>query len=105
MRAIKKAEYPSFRIRSHRHRYPCLKWYIDFKAFVSVGCMAGYNLTRTVEDVLDRFDKDPNNQPSFTVHLHVEYWTLNSGSKFLYNNPVAVSSAFIPSKVFASYPL
>lgn len=57
--------------------------------------MAGYNLTRTVEDVLDRFDKDNNNLPSFTVHLHVEYWTLNNGSKFLYNNPVAVSSAFI----------
>jgi hypothetical protein len=27
------------------------------------------------------------------VHLHPEYWTLNHGSKFLYNNPVAVCGA------------
>lgn len=52
--------------------------------------MAGYNLTRTVEEVLEHFEKDGKNLPSFTVHLHPEYWILNNGSKFLYNNPVAV---------------
>jgi transcription factor SPT20 len=51
--------------------------------------MAGYNLTRTVDEVLQHFEKDEKNLPSFTVHLHLEYWTLNNGSKFLYNNPVA----------------
>lgn len=55
--------------------------------------MAGYNLTRTVDEVLERFENGERNQPSFTVHLHPEYWTLNNGSKFLYNNPVAVSGA------------
>jgi len=54
--------------------------------------MAGYNLTRTVEEVLEHFEKDEKNLPSFTVHLHPEYWTLNHGSKFLYNNPVAVGA-------------
>lgn len=56
--------------------------------------MAGYNLTRIVDDVLEHFESDNNNAPSFTVHLHPEYWTLNNGSKFLYNNPVAVGSPF-----------
>ena len=55
--------------------------------------MAGYNLTRTVEEVLEHFNKEEKNLPSFTVHLHPEYWTLNNGSKFLYNNPVAVGGA------------
>lgn len=55
--------------------------------------MAGYNLTRTVEEVLEYLEKDEKNLPSFTVHLHPEYWTLNHGSKFLYNNPVAVCGA------------
>jgi transcription factor SPT20 len=49
--------------------------------------MAGYNLTRSVEELLE---KTESSSPSFTVHLHSEYWTLNNGSKFLYNNQVAV---------------
>ena len=49
--------------------------------------MAGYNRTRYVEELLERTDALP---PSFTVHLHLEYWTLNNGSKFLYNNQIAV---------------
>ena len=49
--------------------------------------MAGYNLTRYVEELLDSNESSP---PSFTVHLYPEHWTLNNGSKFLYNNPVAV---------------
>lgn len=60
--------------------------------------MTGYNLTRIVDDILERFASDEKNYPSFTVHLHPEYWTLNNGSKFLYNNPVAVrvSAYFCP---------
>jgi transcription factor SPT20 len=54
--------------------------------------MAGYNLTREVEDLLERIEPLP---PSFTVHLHPDYWTLNSGSKLLYNNQVAVSGMCI----------
>lgn len=49
--------------------------------------MAGYNRTRHVEELLERTESLP---PSFTVHLHPEYWTLNNGSKFLYNNQIAV---------------
>lgn len=48
--------------------------------------MAGYNRTRYVEELLERTDAL---SPSFTVHLHLEYWTLNNGSKFLYNNQIA----------------
>jgi hypothetical protein len=62
-------------------------------SFVFDGWMAGYNLTRTIDEVLEHFKKDQKNLPSFTVHLHPEYWTLNNGSKFLYNNPVAVGGA------------
>ena len=49
--------------------------------------MASYNTTRYVEDLLERTQSLP---PSFTIHLHLEYWTLNNGSKFLYNNQIAV---------------
>ncbi|KAJ8509503.1 hypothetical protein ONZ45_g8330 [Pleurotus djamor] len=48
--------------------------------------MAGYNRTREVEELLQRTESKP---PSFTVHLHPEYWSLNHGSKFLYNNHIA----------------
>ncbi|KAG6855908.1 hypothetical protein H0H87_009514 [Tephrocybe sp. NHM501043] len=48
--------------------------------------MASYNTTRFVEDLLERTVALP---PSFTVHLHPEHWTLNNGSKFLYNNQIA----------------
>ncbi|KDQ50742.1 hypothetical protein JAAARDRAFT_199735 [Jaapia argillacea MUCL 33604] len=48
--------------------------------------MAGYNLTRSVQELLE---KNESSQPSFTVHLYPEHWTLNNGSKFLYNNQVA----------------
>ncbi|KAF8074624.1 Spt20 family-domain-containing protein [Lyophyllum atratum] len=48
--------------------------------------MAGYNRTRYVEALLERTEALP---PSFTIHLHLEYWTLNNGSKFLYNNQIA----------------
>lgn len=49
--------------------------------------MAGYNRTRQVEELLERTEALP---PSFTVHLHPEYWNLNNGGKFLYNNQIAV---------------
>ncbi|KAH0582465.1 hypothetical protein J132_02709 [Termitomyces sp. J132] len=48
--------------------------------------MASYNTTRFVEDLLENTASLP---PSFTVHLHLEHWTLNNGSKFLYNNQIA----------------
>ncbi|KAF9219727.1 hypothetical protein BS17DRAFT_788681 [Gyrodon lividus] len=48
--------------------------------------MTGYNITRSAEELLDRYESDP---PSFFIHLYPEYWTLNNGPKFLYNNPVA----------------
>ncbi|KDR67630.1 hypothetical protein GALMADRAFT_146917 [Galerina marginata CBS 339.88] len=48
--------------------------------------MAGYNRTRTVEQLLEKTESSP---PSFTVHLHSEYWILNNGSKFLYHNQIA----------------
>ncbi|KZT25138.1 hypothetical protein NEOLEDRAFT_1065767 [Neolentinus lepideus HHB14362 ss-1] len=47
---------------------------------------AGYNLTRSVADLLAKTDTSP---ASFTIELYVDHWTLNKGSKFLYNNPVA----------------
>lgn len=50
--------------------------------------MTGYNITRSAEELLDKYESDP---PSFSIHLYPEYWTLNNGPKFLYNNPVAVS--------------
>jgi len=50
--------------------------------------MAGYNRTRYVEQLLEKTESLP---PSFAVHLHSEYWVLNNGSKFLYNNQIAVS--------------
>ena len=49
--------------------------------------MAGYNRTRYVEQLLEKTELLP---PSFTVHLHPEYWVLNNGSKFLYHNQIAV---------------
>jgi transcription factor SPT20 len=54
--------------------------------------MAGYNLTRTIEELLAKTNTLP---PSFTIHLHLEYWTLNNGSKFLYDSQVAVSLNFL----------
>ncbi|KAF8159849.1 Spt20 family-domain-containing protein [Crassisporium funariophilum] len=48
--------------------------------------MAGYNRTRYVEHLLEKTEGLP---PSFTVHLHPEYWVLNNGSKFLYHNQIA----------------
>ncbi|KAF8552879.1 hypothetical protein OG21DRAFT_1442848 [Imleria badia] len=48
--------------------------------------MTGYNITRSAEALLDKYESDP---PSFSIHLFPEYWTLNNGPKFLYNNPVA----------------
>lgn len=55
--------------------------------------MAGYNISRSVQELLNEHESSP---PSFTVHLYPEHWTLNNGSKFLYNNQVAVCSAKRP---------
>lgn len=60
--------------------------------------MTGYNITRSAEELLDKYESD---SPSFSIHLYPEYWTLNNGPKFLYNNPVAVS----PDWLGASPPL
>ncbi|TFL01998.1 Spt20 family-domain-containing protein [Pterulicium gracile] len=48
--------------------------------------MAYYNCTRQVDALLESTQHKP---PSFTIHLHSEHWTLNNGSKFLYNNQIA----------------
>jgi len=66
-------------------------------AYTIKGIMAGYNLTRLVEELLDKTEPSP---PSFSVHLHPEYWTLNSGSKFLYNNQIAVSGSLLARQWF-----
>jgi hypothetical protein len=53
------------------------------------GIMAVYNEPAVVDALLNQHATSP---ASFTVNLYNEHWTLNnSQSKFLYNNPVAVS--------------
>ena len=80
--------------------FPTVTLYVP--AYISTLGMAGYNLTREVEDLLERIEPLP---PSFTVHLHPDYWTLNSGSKWLYNNQVAVSAMCIAVARRAEGPL
>ncbi|KAJ3501113.1 hypothetical protein NMY22_g19035 [Coprinellus aureogranulatus] len=53
---------------------------------MAFGLIESYNRTRYVEELLYKTDGQP---PSFTVHLHPEYWILNNGSKFLYHNQIA----------------
>ncbi|KIJ65193.1 hypothetical protein HYDPIDRAFT_111086 [Hydnomerulius pinastri MD-312] len=48
--------------------------------------MTGFNITRSAEELLDNYESA---SPSLSIHLYPEYWTLNNGPKFLYNNPVA----------------
>ncbi|KAA1468931.1 hypothetical protein DENSPDRAFT_549094 [Dentipellis sp. KUC8613] len=45
-----------------------------------------YNLSRQNADLLKKHVDSP---PSLSVQLHPDHWTLNSGSKFLYNSPAA----------------
>jgi transcription factor SPT20 len=49
--------------------------------------MSCYNITRSAEQLLEAYE---DAAPSFSLHLHPDYWTLNNGPKFLYNNPIAV---------------
>ncbi|KAH9046551.1 Spt20 family-domain-containing protein [Lactarius hengduanensis] len=49
-----------------------------------------YNLTRESQSILKQHETSP---PSFSVQLHHDNWTLNSGPKFLYNSP-AFSALF-----------
>lgn len=54
--------------------------------------MAVYNDLAVVDGILARYATAP---ASFNVNLYSEHWTLGySQSKFLYNNPVAVSLWF-----------
>lgn len=48
--------------------------------------MTGYNITRSAEELLAKYELSP---PSFSIHLYPDHWTLNNGPRFLYNNPVA----------------
>ncbi|KAI0832010.1 Spt20 family-domain-containing protein [Trametes gibbosa] len=48
--------------------------------------MSVYNTSRFVNGILKSHENSP---PSFTVRLYREHWTLNNGSKFLYNNQTA----------------
>lgn len=61
--------------------------------FILIRHMAGYNRTRSVEQLLEKTESE---QPSFTVHLHPEFWVLNNGSKFLYQNQIAVCVVPLP---------
>ncbi|KAJ3729949.1 Spt20 family-domain-containing protein [Lentinula guzmanii] len=45
--------------------------------------MDSYNRTRFVEGLLERYKAE---LPSFTIHLHPDAWTLNSGSRCRYDN-------------------
>ncbi|TFY54843.1 hypothetical protein EVG20_g9544 [Dentipellis fragilis] len=45
-----------------------------------------YNLSRQNAELLKKHTDSP---PSLSVQLHPDHWTLNSGSKFLYNSPAA----------------
>ncbi|KAJ3523301.1 hypothetical protein NMY22_g11502 [Coprinellus aureogranulatus] len=68
------------------------------------GLIESYNRTRYVEELLYKTDGQP---PSFTVHLHPEYWILNNGSKFLYHNQILVLEltgelTLLPQKLFDS---
>ncbi|KAJ3768511.1 Spt20 family-domain-containing protein [Lentinula raphanica] len=45
--------------------------------------MESYNRTRFVETLLSRYS---TSSPSFTIHLHPDAWTLNSGSRCRYDN-------------------
>lgn len=69
--------------------------------------MAGYNLTRFVEVITlilflyfglivlkDLLERNKTRPPSFTIHLYPDFWTLNNGNKFLYNNQIAVRLVF-----------
>jgi hypothetical protein len=67
-------------------------WHLNADADTKVMTMAGYNLTRSSEELLERNKSSP---PSFAVHLYAEHWTLNNGIKFLYNNQVAVCGTTI----------
>ena len=49
--------------------------------------MAIYNTTRSFQALLAEHESSP---PSFTVRLYPDYWQLNNGSKWLYNNQIAV---------------
>jgi hypothetical protein len=50
--------------------------------------MAVYHDSAVVDGILSQH---ASSQPSFSVNLYTEHWTLGSSqSKFLYNNPVAV---------------
>lgn len=64
--------------------------------------MAGYNISRSVEDLLTKHESSP---PSFTVHLYTEHWTLNNHSKFLYTHQVAVCSVRRPFRDLLSLTL
>ncbi|OCH96343.1 hypothetical protein OBBRIDRAFT_718879 [Obba rivulosa] len=48
--------------------------------------MAGYNPSRFEQELLAAHEQSPS---SFTVKLYPEHWHINSGSKCLYNSPIA----------------
>lgn len=54
--------------------------------------MAIYNTTRSFQALLAEHESSP---PSFTVRLYPDYWQLNNGSKWLYNNQIAVCTASV----------
>ncbi|KAL5537030.1 SPT20 [Sanghuangporus sanghuang] len=47
---------------------------------------SGYNVMRDDIALLEENERSP---PSFSVHLYPDHWTLNTGPKFSYNNPIS----------------
>ncbi|KAL5492285.1 SPT20 [Sanghuangporus weigelae] len=47
---------------------------------------SGYNVMRDDVALLEENERSP---PSFSVHLYPDHWTLNTGPKFSYNNPIS----------------
>lgn len=64
--------------------------------------MVDYNRTRTVQQLLEKTASLP---PSFTIHLHLEHWVLNNGSKFTYHNQIAVRATPLLCAAHAESPL
>ena len=58
--------------------------------------VTGYNILRDDSTLLD---ENANSPPSLTVYLFPDYWTLNNGPKFLYNNQVSVRAIFLMYRV------
>ena len=74
-------------LKSVRLSSPVARVPVDVTVPATVAARMGAPSVAAVQELLAQHEASP---PSFTVHLYPEHWTLNHGSKFLYNNQVAV---------------